>query len=184
MLGQGYVLIADMLLSASYPEAKIEVVNMGTGGDTVRHLKARWQNDVHDLKPDWLSVMIGTNDVWRQFDRADQLDIQVHPDEFVRTYDQLIESVKSNLKGLILATPFFIQTDLQDPMRARMDQYSEMVRDLARRHDAILVDTQAAFDESLRYNDYKFLGEDRVHPSLYGHTTLARAFLKSVGFEF
>ena len=27
-----------------------------------------WKADVLDLRPDWLSVMIGINDVWRQFD--------------------------------------------------------------------------------------------------------------------
>jgi lysophospholipase L1-like esterase len=29
-------------------------------------LNARWQRDVLDLSPDWLSIMIGINDVWRQ----------------------------------------------------------------------------------------------------------------------
>lgn len=183
MLGQGYVLLADMLLTASYPGANIQVVNMGIGGNTVRHLKERWQTDVLNLQPDWLSIMIGTNDVWRQFDCPDQPEIHVLPEEFVRTYDELIESVQGNLKGLILATPFYVQADLQDPMRVRMDEYSAMVREIAKRHGALLVDTQAAFDEMLEYAKYEDLAEDRIHPSLHGHTTLTRAFLNSVDFE-
>jgi len=67
-LGNGYVSIVQAQILTKHPESRIIVINMGVGGDTVRHLKARWQTDVLDLKPDWLSIMIGINDVWRQFD--------------------------------------------------------------------------------------------------------------------
>src|SRR3954452_17883523 len=66
-LGKGYVSLVDALLGATYPEREIRVVNMGSSGNTVRDLKSRWRTDVLDLRPDWLSMMIGINDVWRQF---------------------------------------------------------------------------------------------------------------------
>ena len=67
-LGRGYVMMVDALLGAVYPERLIRVINMGISGNTTRDLKARWQKDVLDLKPDWVSIMIGANDVWRQYD--------------------------------------------------------------------------------------------------------------------
>src|SRR6187549_1184127 len=67
-LGRGYVMMVDALLGAVYPERMIRVINMGVSGNTTRDLKTRWQTDVLDLKPDRLSIMIGANDVWRQFD--------------------------------------------------------------------------------------------------------------------
>jgi lysophospholipase L1-like esterase len=67
-LGKGYVSLVDASLQAKEARQRIRVVNMGTSGNTVRDLKARWQSDVFDLNPDWLSIMIGINDVWRQFD--------------------------------------------------------------------------------------------------------------------
>ena len=67
-LGRGYVCMVNALLGAVYPERGLRVVNMGCSGNTVRDLKARWQTDVFDLKPDWVSIMIGINDVWRQYD--------------------------------------------------------------------------------------------------------------------
>jgi lysophospholipase L1-like esterase len=67
-LGGGYVHLVGGLLGAVYPQRGIRVVNMGVSGDRVRDVKARWQTDVLDRQPDWLSVMIGINDVWRQFD--------------------------------------------------------------------------------------------------------------------
>ena len=44
---------------------------MGVSGNTVRILAARWDTDVVALEPEWLAVMIGINDVWRQFDGVD-----------------------------------------------------------------------------------------------------------------
>jgi len=67
-LGRGYVAQVDALLGATYPQLGIRVVNMGTSGHTVRDLAARWERDVLAQRPDWLAVMIGINDVWRQFD--------------------------------------------------------------------------------------------------------------------
>ena len=59
------------------PTTNIRIINMGISGNTVRDLQARWQTDVLDLQPDWLSIMIGINDVWRQFDSPLQRERQV-----------------------------------------------------------------------------------------------------------
>ena len=66
-LGDGYVSLLDAFLATHYPERDIGVLNTGIGGNTVIDLEARWEADILDLNPDWLSVMIGINDVWRQF---------------------------------------------------------------------------------------------------------------------
>lgn len=72
----------DAFLKTTYPQSKIRVINMGTSGDTVRDLKGRWNTDVVDLKPDWLSILIGINDVWRQFDSPLITESHVYPDEY------------------------------------------------------------------------------------------------------
>ncbi|WP_420819022.1 GDSL-type esterase/lipase family protein [Paenibacillus nanensis] len=60
----------------------IRVVNMGISSNTVRDLKERWQTDVLDLKPDWLSIMTGINDVGRQYNRPTHLGARLG--QFVR----------------------------------------------------------------------------------------------------
>ncbi len=55
--GSGYVSIARALL-ARYPELGLQFVNKGIGGNTVRDLAARWEQDVVAERPDWLSVMM------------------------------------------------------------------------------------------------------------------------------
>ena len=180
-LGKGYVSLVEGLLAAIDPSSAIRVVNMGTSGNTVLDLKARWQTDVVALKPDWLVIMIGVNDVWRQFDMPRQTEIHVSPEVYAKTLDGLVAATKSKVKGLVLMSPFYIEPNPADAMRARMDEYGAIVKKTARKHGALFVDTQAAFNGALRHMHANNLAWDRVHPNNIGHAILARAFLNAVG---
>jgi lysophospholipase L1-like esterase len=179
-LGNGYVGLIHAMLSATCPQQHIRLRNTGISGNTVRNLAARWQSDVLDLKPDWLSIMIGINDVWRQFDAPLQTEWHVSLDEYASILEQLVRSARPQLKGLVLMTPYFIEPNRADPMRAMMDRYGEVVRQLAGQYQAILVDTQAAFVWVLTEGHPLALASDLVHPNLAGHMILARAFLKAL----
>lgn len=182
--GKGYVALVDALLQSVYPELGIRVVNMGIGGNTVRDLKARWQSDVVNQKPDWLSVMIGINDVWRQYDTPFIVDGHVYLDEYEATLRELIAATKPMVEGLVLMTPFYIESNAQDAMRRTMDEYGAVVKRIAGEHGLLCVDTQAAFNEVLKELYSATLAWDRVHPTQTGHMVLARAFLKAVGFDW
>jgi lysophospholipase L1-like esterase len=183
-IGRGYVAQVDALLNAAYPAHAIRVTNRGTSGNTVRDLAKRWQTDVLALQPDWLSIMIGINDVWRQFDLPRQPELHVHLDEYRTTLEQLVVSTRPLLKGLVLMTPFFIEPNRHDPMRQRMDAYGAVVREIASRHQAIAVDTQAAFDQVLIDTHPMSLAWDRVHPNHIGQMVITRAFLNGIGFAW
>jgi lysophospholipase L1-like esterase len=183
-LGRGYVSLVESWLLATCPQARIRVFNRGTSGHTVRDLAARWQCDVIDLKADTVSVMIGVNDVWRQFDTPLRTETHVLPEEYERTLGDLATRTLTTLASperLVLATPFFIEGNKADPMRARMDEYGAIVRRLAAKHGATFVDTQAAFDAVLSHTHPMSLAWDRIHPQPAGHMILARAFLTALG---
>jgi lysophospholipase L1-like esterase len=182
-LGTGYVGLVNAALTARWPERRIRVVNTGVGGNTVRDLAARWQTDVIALEPQWLSVMIGINDVWRQFDMPLVSERHVPAEEFARTLELLVSATRPRLAGLVLMTPFVIEPNRREPMRARMDEYGAIVRELAARHDAVVVDTQAAFDRVLETLHPMTLAWDRIHPTLTGHVVLADAFLAAIGAD-
>lgn len=183
-VGKGYVALVDALLQAAYPELSIRVTNMGIGGNTVRDLKARWQADVLDLKPDWLSIMIGINDVWRQFDQPAIPESHVLPEEYEQTLAELVESTLPGLQGLVIMTPFYLETNTEDRLRQRMDEYSQAAGRVANRFGAHFVDTQAAFAPHLEHVHSTALASDRVHPSLTGHMLIARAFMQTIGFDW
>ncbi|HEY4988227.1 MAG TPA: SGNH/GDSL hydrolase family protein [Opitutaceae bacterium] len=173
-LGHGYVAEVDAALEGTKP--RVAVSNMGIGGNTVRDLALRWDTDVLALHPDWLSVMIGINDVWRQFDGVDN-SAAVMPGEFEAVYDRLLGRTRPGLRGLVVMSPFYVQALHGDPLRRRMDEYGAIARKLAARHDALFVDVQAAFDATLVRLDFTAIAGDRVHPTEEGHRILAHAFL-------
>ena len=182
-IGKGYVALVDATLGAACPEKNIRVVNMGCSGNTVRDLKTRWATDVIALKPDWLAIMIGINDVWRQFDLPKMTEIHVGPAEYAATLDELVAQTAPLVKGLVLLTPYYLEPNLNDGMRARMDEYGRLVKKIADKHGTVFVDNQAAFDKVLKHIYPATLGWDRVHPTTVGHMVLARAFLAGIGFE-
>jgi lysophospholipase L1-like esterase len=179
-LGNGYVSLVNAWLQSGHAEARIRVVNKGISGNTVRDLKRRWQEDVLDCRPDWLSIMIGINDVWRHFDSSLPPEEQVELPEFESTVDALVQQTQPGLRGLVLCTPFFIETNPNEPMRHQMDAYGAAVRRVAQKRRTVLVDTQAAFDAVLTRVHPMAFARDRVHPGLPGHAVLARAFLQAI----
>ncbi len=182
--GKGYPNIVHGLLNGCMPQAHIHVINVGCGGHTVRDLAARWQRDVIDLKPDWVSILIGINDVWRQFDSPGQPDMAVYPDEYEQTLERLVAQTRPLVKGVVVMTPFYIEANTSDAMRARMDEYGEACRRVADRQGVLFVDLQKVFCDLLKHNHSCFYAWDRVHPNIPGSTAIARAFLKAVDFKF
>lgn len=183
-VGKGYVMMVDALLHTAYPAHQVRVTNMGASGNTVRDLLGRWQTDVLDLKPDWVSIMIGINDVWRQFDVPRQGENHVGLAEYEAGLDTLMGKTKPVVKGLVMMTPFYIEILRDDAMRKRMDEYGAAVKRVAAKHGAIFVDTQAAFDRLLAHNHSATIAWDRVHPNHFGHMALARAFVEAIGYDW
>ena len=181
--GRSYVACAGALLNCMYPELHLRVVNMGISGNQVRDLKARWQSDVIDRKPDWVSVLIGINDVWRQFDCPQMPENHVPPEEYEQTYEELIRQTLPRVKGMILMTPYYMEPNKTDAMRARMDEYGAIVKKLADRYGLTFVDLQAGWDRLFEHMHSTNIAWDRVHPNQTGCMYIAKQFLQAVGAE-
>ncbi len=183
-LGKGYVSFVNAFLTSTYPELGIRVVNKGISGNTVRDLKERWQEDVINQKPDWLSIMIGINDVWRQYDLPFIKDKHVYINEYEETLRNLVEKTKPQVEGLVLMTPYYLEANPEDEMRKAMDEYGAVVQKIAEETNCYFIDTQAAFNKLLDNIYPAALAWDRIHPNEAGHILLARAFLDKVGFDW
>ncbi len=183
-LGRGYVRIVENLLTAVYPEISLRISNSGISGNTSRDLLVRFDRDVVDLKPDWVSICIGINDVWRQFDAPAFYDWQVLPDEYKRNLEEMILRIKDDVKGVFILSPYYMEPNREDMMRAKMDEYVAICRHLAEKYGCVFVDFQKMFEDYFKIRHSSCIAWDRVHPNQVGSTLMAREFLKHCGFDY
>ena len=180
-LGNGYVSLLDAMITAAEPSRIVRVINMGCSGHTSSDLVQRWDSDVIALRPDVLTVMIGTNDVWRQFDSPGRTEHAVDSEAYRANLVRMVEQSQHAVRGLLLATPFFLEPLVDDRMRARMDEYGAIVKEISTLYGTEFLDTQALFQPYLQARHSSEVAWDRVHPSLTGHYILAKGFANSLG---
>ncbi len=183
-VGRSYVRIVENMLSAVYPEVNLRITNSGISGNTSRDLLERFDRDVVALNPDWVSICIGINDVWRQFDTPAMFDAQVMPDEYESNIEKMILAVKDKVKGVFILSPYYMEPNENDTMRARMDEYVAICRRLAEKHDCVFVDFQKLYANYCKVRHSTYIAWDRVHPNQIGATLMAREFLSHCGFDY
>ena len=183
-LGRSYVRIVENYLVTGYPELNIRITNSGISGNTSRVLLERFDRDVVSLKPDWVSICIGINDVWRQFDTPAMLDCQVQPDEYEKNVEDMILRVKDKVKGIFILSPYYMEPNREDKMRARMDEYVAICRRLAEKHGCRFVDFQKMYEDFCKIRHSSCIAWDRVHPNQMGATLMAKEFLRQCDFDF
>lgn len=178
-LGFGYPMFVASWFSAMYPDANVRFINRGVSGNRVRDLKARWRQDCLDLKPDWVSILIGINDCWRRYDSNDPTSVEA----FEADYRYILDQVKEELGAkIIILEPFVLPTP-EDRMQWRedLDPKIQAVRKLAREYGALLIPLDGIMAQACTRREPAFWAADGVHPTPAGHALIAQAWLKAVG---
>ncbi len=181
-LGHSFVFLLAAKLGVDMPEAKLDFYNRGQSGNTVAQLKARWQKDTIEMKPDVLTILIGTNDVGRG----------VSPKDFEADYRSILsESRKANPDlRIILLDPFVLKAgriasgEAWEKRRSATDQLRPIVANLAKEFEAIHIKTQDLFDEAAAKTSPEYWIWDGVHPLPQGHELIARNWLLAVAKRY
>ena len=182
--GNGYVKMAIDLITACCPEKTFAYFNRGISGDTVEGLHNRWHDDLILLKPDWVSILIGINDLHRFL--ADSTVLP--PNRYERFYRAILERTRKGTKAkLILLEPFYISNDFKsDSFRSRVlrtiPDYTKIVRRLAGEFGAALIKTHDIFQKQLKYRPADTFCAEPVHPNAAGHLVIAHELLKAVNY--
>ncbi len=176
--GYGYVRFITNWLHAKHPENQFNIINTGISGNSIRDLNRRWERDCLAHKPDILSIMIGINDVCRQYN--DSLSDPALLDEYELTYKQLLSTVKENLNcQLVLIEPFLFCEDLDNPAYMTLMDYIQSVHAMAKNFEAVIVPLQKQIDRTLKKVPAKKWSDDMVHPYLWAHAWIAQRWLEA-----
>ena len=177
-LGHSYVYLIASRLGVDMPQARLEFFNRGISGNKVSDLKARWQKDAINMKPDLLSILIGVNDVSRGGT----------VEQWEADYRFILDAsrkAKADLP-LVLLDPFVLRSgrlkipEAWQKWRAKVDKYGAIVAQLANDYDAIHVKTQEVFDAAAKAVSPEQWIWDGVHPLPQGHELIARNWLQVV----
>lgn len=178
----GYVSLLGAFVTAAYPERQVQFINAGVSGNRVIDLLPRLRRDVVDRKPDWVTIMIGVNDVWHDFLPALQ---GVPLDEFTRSYRQVITTLREQTGArLLLITPTCIGEDRENPENRRLAAYVQAVKDLGQESGLPVIDMNRRFWDVIAagraVNPEFSLTTDGVHPTLVGHMVIATTILAAL----
>lgn len=124
-----------------------------------------------ELKPDLASLYAGANDVLRP---------RVDIDALVAAYDRALGRLADRGVHLVLFTAYDPgDSPIFGALRGRFAVYNELVREVAEKHGATLVDFWRLRD----YRDDRMWDTDRMHMSSAGHQQMAIEVLNAIGVE-
>lgn len=177
-LGPGYPNFIASWLSAQYPTYNLEFINKGISGNRVYDLEERWTKECIDIKPDWVSVLIGINDTWRRYDSNVVSKITDYESCFRRILDRVVKETKA---GIIILEPYVLPTPPDRiEWREDLDPRIAAVRRIAVDYNAILIPLDGIFAAASTRRPMEFWAADGVHPTQAGHALIAQAWIDAV----
>ena len=185
ILGHGYVYLIAAKLGEEFAEQSYHFLNKGVGGDRSIDLYARFEEEALELKPDVISLMVGTNDVGEYFfDFSPKCGISA--EKYEKIYRILIAEIKERLPKteIVVCEPFVLPVGRVKenwkkwwPKVVKMQQ---IVKDLAVEQNLIFVPLQCEFEKACSRAQADYWIWDGVHPTPWGHHLIASAWLKAV----
>lgn len=170
-------------LKKMLPAEQFELMGAGIGGNKIYDLFLRMDDDVLAKQPDVVIVWVGVNDVWHKSSFGTGTD----PDKFVKFYEAVIKKLQAANAKVMLCTPAAIgeKTDFSNQQDGDLNQYSQLIRDLAKRQNIPLIDLRKAFlDYNLKHNpenkEKGILTTDRVHLNEAGNQLVAEQMQKAL----
>ncbi len=174
----GYVTLIKNELSEKHKDLGIEVIGAGISGNKVPDLQRRLDKDVLAKKPTVVVIYIGINDVWHgEKDPAKG----TPTDKFEDGLKEIIGKCKDAGARVILCTPSVIgeKPDGSNSLDAKLDEYADVSRKVAKATGVQLCDLRKAFvDQLKKVNDTDkkekgVLTSDRVHLNDAGNKFVA-----------
>jgi len=175
----GYTRIIPAIVTARYPERRIDYNARGVGGNRIGDLLMRLAPDLlGDMpRPTWVSVSIGLNDVG---DGAAGTPLG----RFHELYEELLSRIIEWKVRLACLTTTVKGEDLDNKDNQALIGYNETIRSVAFEHGADLVDVNQAFHIAIRraqaVNPEFRYTIDGVRLNVYGNYLMAITLLQSL----
>lgn len=184
LFGSGYMYLCAAEFTGHYPNEKFEFLNRGISGNTLNDLQKRWKEDVIEINPDVLSILIGINDISMAMKENSpaEFDMKVLEENYRALLDRAL-SVNPNII-FVLGEPFAIKAsqiiERFDERLELLRQCSTIIRKIAEDYQAIFLPYQAMFDKAILLSDVEPTHWiwDGIHPTVSGHRLMADLWIE------
>ena len=184
--GHSYMMLCAAHFESLYPEEETTFMNRGISGDDLSRLEARWQEDAVNIKPDVLSLLIGTNDVSYHLEKhaGETFDVKAWEQRYRHLLDQVREA-NPNVR-IILGTPFAAKvgkvgnaSDYGERQRL-LGEVTEAICRIANDYDATLLRYDILFAAQAKEHPTVPASHwiwDGIHPTAAGHQLMANLWI-------
>ena len=175
-MGPGYPGLIAARLLCDRPEIEWNFINLGISGNRVVDLYARWKIDCINHRPDVVSILVGVNDTWHEFNRHNGVEVP----RYARIYRELLTWTRQELPDVnfVLLDPFLCpEVGDRYPMAADVAARREVVEKLAAEFGAAHIRTQELFDAAAKRAPMAHWSADGVHPTPAGQQLIADAWI-------
>ena len=178
--GHGYAGFVEAQLGVDYPN-EYGFINRGISGNRVIDIYARINKDIINLKPDYMSILVGVNDVWHGLDGWNG----VGADKYFMIYSLMIEEIKSALPDIkiMILEPFLLKATATekdwDLFRSEVEKRAEKSRLVAEKYGLKFVPLMSKFDEATKLAPASYWTADGVHPTAKGNEIIKREWIKA-----
>ncbi|HZB13173.1 MAG TPA: GDSL-type esterase/lipase family protein, partial [Chryseolinea sp.] len=163
--------------------SKYDFIGAGISGNKVYDLYLRLESDVLSKNPDVVIIFVGVNDVWHKRSYGTGTDV----DKFEKFYTAIIKKLQEKNIKAVLCTPAVIgeKTDFSNELDGDLNQYSSIIRSLAKKNNLSIIDLRNTFLEyNRKFNSENkeagILTSDRVHLNEKGNEVVANEMWKVI----
>lgn len=178
--GEGYPTLVTAKLGYDCPN-EYEFINRGVSGNRVVDLLARVKYDMINLKPDYMSILIGVNDVWHELDAQNGISAERYEQIYTMLLEEVLESLP-NLKIMILE-PFVLKgaatTEHWETFSDEVSKRAAAAKRIAEKFGLSFIPLQEKFNEAEKLAPASYWLRDGVHPTHAGHELITREWLKT-----
>ena len=179
-MGKGYAFLTASKILKTLPKKDLTIYNRGISGNKVHQLADRWDKDALDLKPDWISILIGVNDYWHMLHHGYEGTHETYEND----YRKLLARTKEALPDvkLIICQPFAIPgtTAVDKSWVEPFRKYQVSAKKLALEFDAFWIPFQEIFDRAILDAPASYWIPDGVHPSISGSQLMADGWIQII----
>ena len=175
LLGCGYAnLVASHLLARSN---QVKIFNRAIAGDKASDVLARSADILTTIKPNWLSLLIGINDIWHTLSSNQRPD----PQAIATTLEQYLLQLQQHHPELkiIMIEPFaLLSKEVSEQWFTFLQPLQQLEQQLAEKYRCIWIPTQTALNLAAASLGTSHILWDGVHPTPAGHSILAKQWLE------